>query len=60
MRGNEEMRSIEPTKVSTASMTSGKWFWMMDWCKKRGMPPADNAIWKMAEEAYNEMLKGQA
>ena len=29
-----------------------KWFWMMDWCKTKSVPPADYYWWNKAEEAY--------
>lgn len=34
-----------------------KWFWMMDWCKKHYLPPANTEIWKQAEEAWKEFNK---
>ena len=30
-----------------------KWSWMMDWCKKKGLPPANEYVWQKAEEAYS-------
>lgn len=32
---------------------SGKWIWMMDYCKKRAIPPAQKWAWAEAEAAYN-------
>ena len=29
-----------------------KWFWMMDYCKKNQIPPAQSWAWKMAEKAW--------
>ena len=34
-----------------------KWFWMMDWCAKMGLPPADRAIWEIAEKKYNAYVQ---
>jgi len=28
-----------------------EWNWKMDWCKKHRLPPADNEVWKQAEQA---------
>lgn len=36
-----------------------KWLWKMDWCKQRGMPPADQATWYRAEEAWNAAPRGE-
>ena len=30
------------------------WLWMMSWCKKEGLSPADNNIWDMAKAAYHK------
>ena len=30
-----------------------KWFWKMDYCKKRRIPPAQTWAWDEAEKAYN-------
>jgi hypothetical protein len=32
-----------------------KWQWMMDWCKNKGLPCANNEIWKMAESEYHKI-----
>ena len=29
-----------------------KWHWMMDWCKRKGLPPANEQTWLMAGEAF--------
>ena len=29
-----------------------KWFWMMNYCKKKRIPPAQSWAWREAEEAY--------
>lgn len=34
-----------------------KWFWMMDYCKLYGMPPAKVWAWNVAEKAYLQWLK---
>ena len=39
-----------------SNSTTDKWLWMMGWCKKNGVPPANNEIWKIAENAYNKEL----
>lgn len=31
-----------------------KWFWMMDYCFKNGLPPAQKWAWDKAEKAYQE------
>lgn len=31
-----------------------KWHWMMDYCKKQGISPAQEANWKRAEKAWEE------
>ena len=28
-----------------------RWFWMMDYCKKYGLPPAQQWAWKRAGDA---------
>lgn len=37
-----------------ADFIEGKWSWMMDWCKKNRLAPANAEVWAMAEKAYNE------
>jgi len=35
-----------------------KWSWMMNWCKEECVPPANESVWKQAEEAYeNHIIK---
>lgn len=29
-----------------------RWAWMMDWCKKRGVAPANNDNWNRAAMAW--------
>lgn len=45
------MESLKEANMTTANID--KWFWMMDWCAKMGLPPADRAIWEIAEKKYN-------
>ena len=33
-----------------------KWFWMMDYCKKHNIPPAQKWAWDISKIAYIEML----
>jgi len=37
--------------------TPDKWHWMMDYCRKRRLPPAQEWAWKLAENAYNELVE---
>lgn len=39
--------------------TSSKWLWMMNFCKKGGIPPADSECWKIAEKAWMQEHKAQ-
>lgn len=32
--------------------TISRWGWMMDWCAKNKLAPADNTAWESAEQAY--------
>ena len=32
-----------------------KWFWMMDWCKQNGLPPAQLWAWEKAKQAYKKL-----
>ena len=34
-----------------------KWFWLMDYCKKKHIPPAQKWAWDMAEKAYERQKK---
>ena len=36
---------------------SRKWVWMMDYCKKNGMAPAQAWAWEQAGAAYSEALE---
>ena len=29
-----------------------KWSWMIDYCKRKGLPPAQSWAWEDADEAY--------
>jgi hypothetical protein len=31
-----------------------RWIWMMDWCKSKGYPPAQDWAWDKAKEAYKQ------
>ena len=31
----------------------GKWGWMMQWCRKQRLAPANSSVWAMAEKEYN-------
>ena len=31
-----------------------KWFWMMDYCKSKQIPPAQSWAWNEAELEYNK------
>jgi len=31
---------------------SEKWFWMMNYCERKGLPPAQNWGWKIAEDVF--------
>jgi len=33
-----------------------KWFWMMDYCKTKKIPPAQKWAWDKAEREYNKQL----
>lgn len=44
----------KPTVAGTAS----RWIFIMEYCKKRGIPPAQKWAWDAATKAYNEYLKG--
>ena len=35
---------------------SEKWFWMMDYCKRKGIPPAQEQAWEQAKDAYTEYV----
>ena len=34
-------------------MNKRRWEWMMDYCKKRGLPPAQSWAWNMAAHAFS-------
>lgn len=34
-------------------MNTAKWIWMMDWCKSRGLPPAQKYAWDAAEKEWD-------
>lgn len=33
-----------------------QWSWKMDYCKKKGIPPAEMWAWREAEKAYLKEL----
>ena len=40
------------TIKSKTDENTKKWIWMMDYCKKHTMPPAQKWAWNIAEKAY--------
>jgi len=44
--------SIDRFTISREEPT--KWMWMMEWCKKRGFPPANEYFWGLADKAFSE------
>ena len=36
---------------------SAKWLWMMDYCKKNHLPPAQSWAWNRAGEAYKKHME---
>mgnify|MGYP003405288817 FL=1 len=34
--------------------SNDKWIWMMDYCKKNGIPPAQQWAWDRASKAYED------
>ena len=38
----------------TANDSNDKWIWMMDFCKKNGIPPAQQWAWDSADKAYED------
>lgn len=48
---------IETEKQHDKAEATKKWFWMMDWCKKNEVSPAQKYWWNKAEEAYNNQSK---
>ena len=41
-------------KDTMTNKPDAKWVWMMDYCKKRSIPPAQEWAWRMAEDAWRE------
>jgi len=41
-------------KLQELSIDRTKWMWMMEWCKKRGFPPANEYFWGLADKAFSE------
>ena len=48
---NKIKEIIEMPLISEAEK---KWFWMMEYCKRKQMPPAQKWAWDEAEKKYNE------
>jgi len=40
-------------------MNTEKWSWMMEYCKKKRIPPAETWAWREAEKAYLKELKAK-
>jgi len=38
-------------------MNTKQWFWMMEYCKKQCIPPAQSWAWEMAKQAYDKMIE---
>jgi hypothetical protein len=41
-------------KPNADNYKSVKWVWMMDYCQKHRLSPADNSNWKHAERKWEE------
>lgn len=39
-----------------AESNKSKWAWMMDYCEKKGISPAQEFAWDKAEKAYNKQI----
>lgn len=39
--------------------TTDKWTWMMEYCKKNQIPPAQQWAWEEAEKAYEKELNNE-
>jgi hypothetical protein len=44
--------------MSEPNQLTEKWTWMIDYCKRNRIPPAQPWAWKEAEAAYNKMKSG--
>lgn len=44
----------EISEAYKADAKPNKWAWMMDYCKKQGIPAAQNWAWEKAKEAYEK------
>jgi len=38
------------------TLDNEKWLWMMGYCGKNEVPPANDAVWKKAEQEYLKMI----
>jgi len=36
-------------------MDTNQWFWMMDYCKRKRLSPADSLVWAEAAREYNKI-----
>jgi len=45
--------SRSPSGYEPASDTVQQWTWMMDYCKRQGIPPAQKWAWDRAEREFN-------
>lgn len=36
-----------------------EWFWKMDYCKKNGLPPAQEWAWNIADKEWKKYLNKQ-
>lgn len=36
-----------------------QWLWMMNYCQKQRIPPAQAWAWEQAKKAYEEMMKAE-
>ena len=37
--------------------TARRWLWMMNYCAKRELPPAEKWVWDLAARAYAKTVK---
>jgi len=57
MSKHRELITINPEKIivklpESQNLEKGQWQWMMDFCKKNGLAPADSWNWNQAYLAY--------
>jgi hypothetical protein len=52
---NDADKKLHISDVSiSSSFDNKKWFWKMDYCKKKQIPPAQSWAWDEAETTHNE------